>query len=399
MEILRVAANLLLSILLFICLAAMGAAVTTSATVLNPGFVNSQINKLDIVGLFNEKAVPELQKTQEIAAHPEVIASIQTAVADNAPALKNAAEKSVSDIYAYLIHGGTLDLKSTLKTSVLDPSLAVSIINQVDFPPYIRQVLIDNLPDLTIAGMTLDPTPYLDTVNAVIQPYFKEQIGLLVPKYYSYLLGDSPTLDLNIPVEPVLDNIRTALKAAVLAKPPTEFAGLPPELLSQGFDMAWEITLPQIPDSVDVAAETGLKIPGPITSQLSDAEHSLTDARQGFVYYREAFWGLAGVILVLMLGIALVNRRIKTTYRVLGLVFAVYGILETSGLLIGLSLIYSKLASLSDIPVSLRPWLIQLADAATKPLLIFAVCCAAAGIILFIVSLLYHGGAKKTTAV
>jgi hypothetical protein len=100
-----------------------------------------------------------------------------------------------------------------------------------------------------------------------------------------------------------------------------------------------------------------------------------------------------------MLGIALVNRRIKTTYRVLGLVFAVYGILETSGLLIGLSLIYSKLASLSDIPVSLRPWLIQLADAATKPLLIFAVCCAAAGIILFIVSLLYHGGAKKTTAV
>jgi hypothetical protein len=398
MKILRGIASTLLSILLFICLIAMGAAVTASATVLNPGFVTSQVNKLNLAGLFNEKAVPELQKTEELAAHPEVIASIQAAVDASAPALKSAADRAVSDVYSYLLHGGTLDLKSTLKTSLLVPSLATSIINQVDFSPYIRQVLVDNLPDLNIAGMQLDPTPYLDTVDAVIQPYFKAQIALLIPKYYDYLLGDSPTLDLSVPVGPVLDDIHSALKTAVLASPPAEFASMSKDLLSLGFDIAWEITLPQIPASVDIAAETGISFPTPVTSHLDDAQRSLKDARQDMVYYQEAFWGLAGFIFFLMLLITLVNFNLKRTCLVLGITFSAYGILEAAGILFARALLHSRLASLSDAPVSLRPWLVQLADAATKPLLIFGAAFAAAGIILIVVSILYHGRTQQTTA-
>jgi hypothetical protein len=170
------------------------------------------------------------------------------------------------------------------------------------------------------------------------------------------------------------------------------------DLLSLGFDIAWEITLPQIPASVDIAAETGISFPTPVTSHLDDAQRSLKDARQDMVYYQEAFWGLAGFIFFLMLLITLVNFNLKRTCLVLGITFSAYGILEAAGILFARALLHSRLASLSDAPVSLRPWLVQLADAATKPLLIFGAAFAAAGIILIVVSILYHGRTQQTTA-
>jgi hypothetical protein len=92
-----------------------------------------------------------------------------------------------------------------------------------------------------------------------------------------------------------------------------------------------------------------------------------------------------------MLAIALVNRNIKITYRLLGMNFAVYGIAGGAGVLIARGAVHSKLASISGVPTALQPWLTQLSDAAMKPLLIFAVSFAAAGIILLAVSLIYPG--------
>ena len=398
MMIIRAIVNILLSVILFICLLAIGVAVTASATALNPHFITSQIDKLDITGIFTEKAVPELQKTDELAQYPEVIASLQSAVGKSSPAIKSAVDKAVSDIYAYLIHGQPLDLKTTLRSSLMDPALATSIISQVDFSPYINQVLVDNLPDLNIGGVDLDPTPYLPTVDAVVQPYFKSQVALLLPGIYDYILGDSQTLDLKVPVGPVLDNIYSALKTAVLALPPSDFTTLPPELLSLGFDIAWQVTLPQIPASVDIIAETGISLPTPITSQLDDAQHTLKKVRQGVIYYQEAFWGLFGLTLFFMALIALVNFNLKRTYLMRGITFACYGILEVSGVIIARVSMHSRLASLSDVPISLKPWLAQLAGTATNPLLIFAVCVAAAGIVLVTVSAIYRSGTKQQEA-
>jgi hypothetical protein len=398
MKILRAIANILLSVLLFICLTAMGAAVTASATALNPHFITSQVDKLDMAGIFNEKAVPELQKTGELAQHPEVIASLQSAVEKSSPALKSAVDKAVSDVYAYLIHGQALDLKTTLRSSLMDPALAASIIDQVDFSPYISQVLVDNLPNLNIGGIALDPTPYLPAADAVIQPYFKAQVALLLPRIYDYILGDSRTLDLSVPVGPVLDDIHSTLKTAVLASPPADFAGLPPDLLSLGFDIAWQITLPQVPASVDIISETGISLPTAITSQLDDAQRILKDVRQGVIYYQEAFWGLVALTLFFMALIAVVNFNLKRAYLVLGITFAAYGTLEAGGLIVARALIHSRLTSFSDVPISMRPWLIQLVDTATNPLLIFAVCFAAAGIILITVSALYRRRTKHPAA-
>ena len=393
MKVLKAIASILLSLLLFFCLIVIGVAVTLNATVLNSGFVTGQIDKLDVVTLFNEEALPTLQKDEQLAAHPEVIASIQNTVEQNAPALKSAVNKAISDIYGYLLQGGTLNLRQTLKTSVLDPQLTISTLNDLDLSSYIHDLLIKDIPlsSADIAGINVDLTPYTDSMVAVIQPWFKEQVALLIPGLYDYVLGISPTLDLNIPVSSILSDIGSALKSAILASPPTSLASLSQAQISQGFDVAWAQTLPQIPETINLnSSEMGIEQPAEIGQALDNAQSRLSQARQEIIYYQEAFWGLAGLTILLVLFIILVNRNVKAICRILGSVFATYGIIEAAGLLISRGLIHSQLLSLSDMPQSSQSWLLQFSNSFLNPLLIFSMSCAALGITLFVISFFYH---------
>jgi hypothetical protein len=401
MKVLKALASTLLSLLLFICLIVMGVAVTLNSTALNAGFITGQIDKLDVVTLFNEEALPTIQKDEQLAAHPEVITSIQNTVEQNAPALKNAVNKAISDIYGYLLHGETLDLRQTLKTSVLDPQLAISILNDIDLSTFIHDLLIENVPlsSAVIADITVDLTPYTDSIVAVIQPWFKEQVTLLIPKLYDYVLGDSSTLDLNIPVSSIITDIGSVLKSAVLASPPPSLAGMSQTQLSLAIDIFWAQTVPQVPATIDLnSSEIGLEQPAEIGQGLDDAQRSLSQVRQGIVYYQEAFWGLVGLTILLVLFIILINRNVKAICRILGSVFATYGIIEAAGLLISRGLIHSQLLSLSDMPQSIQPWLLQFSNSFLNPLLIFSISCAALGITLFVVSFLYHRKQKPSIA-
>ncbi|MGA3094741.1 MAG: hypothetical protein ABSD79_05090 [Dehalococcoidales bacterium] len=401
MKVLKALASTLLSLLLFICLIVMGVAVTLNSTALNAGFITGQIDKLDVVTLFNEEALPTIQKDEQLAAHPEVITSIQNTVEQNAPALKNAVNKAISDIYGYLLHGETLDLRQTLKTSVLDPQLAISILNDIDLSTFIHDLLIENVPlsSAVIADITVDLTPYTDSIVAVIQPWFKEQVTLLIPKLYDYVLGDSSTLDLNIPVSSIITDIGSVLKSAVLASPPPSLAGMSQTQLSLAIDIFWAQTVPQVPATIDLnSSEIGLEQPAEIGQGLDDAQRSLSQVRQGIVYYQEAFWGLVGLTILLVLFIILINRNVKAIFRILGSVFATYGIIEAAGLLISRGLIHSQLLSLSDMPQSIQPWLLQFSNSFLNPLLIFSISCAALGITLFVVSFLYHRKQKPSIA-
>ena len=133
-----------------------------------------------------------------------------------------------------------------------------------------------------------------------------------------------------------------------------------------------------------------LEQPAEIAQAFENAETGLAEARKGIVYYQEGFWGLVGLTLVLILGIILINRSVKVSCRILGGIFATYGITEAIGLIISRGLVHSQLLSLSGVPESLQPWLVQLADSLMNPLLVFSIFCAALGVTLFVVSFLYH---------
>jgi hypothetical protein len=395
MKALRVIASVLLSLLLFVCLIAMGVAVTVNSTALSPRFVTTQIDRLDVVSLFNEQLLPELQKSQELSDHPEVITAIQNTVVKDSPAVKAAIDHAVNDIYAYLLHGGALDLRLTLKNSVLDPKLAISIINDVDLSPIIDSLLVDQLPlaSADVAGFNIDLTPYVPAITAVVQPWFKGQLAQLLPQVYDYILGYTSALNTDLPISGVLNDIHSSLKAAVLASPPSAISILTKDQLSQAFDSAWTNLLPQLPATLSVSSEIGFEQPSQITQSLDDVQTSLADARAAIVTYQQVFWGLVALILVIVAMIIVVNRDVKNICRILGSVLVPYGVIEAGGLIAARVAAHSRLVGLSDMPQALRPWVLQLADAATNPLLIFALACAVLGIVLFVFSFIYKGRA------
>ena len=236
--------------------------------------------------------------------------------------------------------------------------MAISILNDIDLSTFIHDLLIENVPlsSAVIADITVDLTPYTYSIVAVIQPWFKEQVTLLIPKLYDFVLGDSSTLDLNIPVGSIITAISSALKSAVLAAPPPSLAGLSQAQLSLAFDVTWAQTLPQIPETINpTSSEMGIEQPAEIGQALDDSQHSLSQVRQGIVYYQEAFWGLIGLTAILVLFIILINRNVKAICRILGGTFTTYGITEAACILISRGLIHGQLLSLSDLPQSIQP--------------------------------------------
>lgn len=401
MTVLKALASTLLSLLLFVCLTVMGAAVTVNATALNSGFVTTQIDKLDVVTLFNSFVEHELEEAEQPAPSPEVIEGIRKAVADIAPDIKAAINKAISDVYAYLLHGGTLDLRQTLRSSILDPQLAVSILSDIDLSTVARDLLTESLPldSAEIAGFTVDLTPYADSLLPIVEPWFEEQLTLLMPGLYDFILGDSSTLDLNIPIGSLVTDIGSTLKSAFLASPPSVLAILSPAQLSAAFDEAWAQLLPQMPVGFDLgSSEIVIEQPAEIAQAFQDAEKGLAEAREWVGYYQLGFWGLVGLTALLVLFIILINRNVKAVCRILGGVLATYGITEAAGILVLRGLIRSQLLSISEVPQSLQPWLVQLADSLVNPLFIFAVSCATVGIVLFVVSFLYNKS-QETSAI
>jgi hypothetical protein len=301
MTVLKVIANTILSLLLFLCLILMGIAVTVSSTALSSGFVTGQINKLDAVALFNEQVLPDLQQNETFEDSPEFTASLQAAVENNTPALKNAIDIAVEDVYGYVAGNKDLDLRNTLKNSLLDPDLAAQILHDIDISMLIPDLLEEDMPfkSVEIAGSTTDLSLYLDEVAAAIEPELKQQVIEQIPAVYSYLLGESSTMEINIATSPLVADIGESLKSAFLASPPSTLSSMPQDELSLAFDVAWSQTRTQIPASIDIdSEEIGMEQPDKITQALDDAETALAEVKEWVGYYRLGFWGL--VLLVVL---------------------------------------------------------------------------------------------------
>jgi hypothetical protein len=393
MTALKVIANTVLSILLFLSLVLMGIAVTVSSTALSSSFVTGQINRLDAVALFNEEVLPDLQQNETFEDYPEFTAGLQAAVENNTPALKNAIDIAVRDVYGYVTGNKDLDLRRTLKNSILDPDLAAQILRDVDISMLIPDLLEEDMPfkSVEIAGSTTDLSLYLDEVATAIEPELKQQVIEQIPAVYSYLLGESSTMEINIATSPLVADIGESLKSAFLASPPSTLSSMPQDELSLAFDVAWSQTRTQIPASIDIdSEEIGMEQPDEITQALDDAETALAEVKEWVGYYRLAFWILV-VLTILWTGlIILVNRDVKTNCRLIGGLFAGYGLAEATGLLVSRGFIHSRILTESDIPASLHTWIVQLSDSITNPLLIFSICCAVTGIILVVLSFFYH---------
>ena len=264
-------------------------------------------------------------------------------------------------------------LALTLNYTILNPDFAISELDRLDIPSLTKELLSQQIPQ---------DEPYIAEVTnntiADLEPWIREQMRAGIYSGYDYMLGKSQSLSLVIPLEPVRDSLKSNLREAILQTPPLELAGAPQAAIELYINEAYLYIDELIPPRFEFNE-----------SLLSPAVLlQLEQVRQGIGYFQTGFGILIGFTLLLILGIILINRQVRSITRELGIIFLAYGAFEYIGILVAKSLAGRQLPQL-DIPPPLQAWLPQFFNNLLAPLEIFSIGLLSIGIALIIVSFVY----------
>ena len=260
-----------------------------------------------------------------------------------------------------------------LNLAILNPNFVISEVNKVDLSSLIKDSLSRQIP--------MDEPYIAEVVDGTLTdltPWIKEQVHDIIYSTYDYLLEKRKSLNLDISLQPLKDSLKNNLRKVILRSPPPELAGKSQTEISQYVS---EVNL-----YVDEVIPPSFKFS--LSTLSSEVLSQLMEIKQAIGYIQLTYKVLMGFILLLILGIILINRKVRGASLNLGIIFATCGILEYVGIFITKSLIKPQLPQLK-IPPALHTWLPQLLDDTLFTLEIFSLGILAAGIALIIVSFIY----------
>ncbi len=391
MKFLKSLALSLLSFLLFLALSVFGLAYTVNSTALNPKFITSEINRLDISALTQEVMSEQAQKgdfPQELGT------ALVDSIAQAEPLIKEKISDATYSIYDYLLGKKQApELALTLRNTVLSSDFIVSLVDKVDMAPFAKEFLRMQLegtipPDMQqYVEEPLDKA--IDKSAIELKPWMKHQIIIATDPTLDYLLGESTNLNVTISLGPAKEILRQNLREAFLESPPPELAGLSQAAIAQLFDQLYQGFSAQMPSTFEINQsmfEDGM-LSG-IAKTITDVEKTLVQARQYISYFQLWYNVLIAFMIVLILGIILIHRQVKGATRSLGTTFLTYGAFEFVGILVAKYFAGTQL-KLPGIPASLQTWVSQFSNDLMAPLQTFSLILLVVGAVLIIISFVY----------
>lgn len=393
MKILKGLALGLLSFLLFLSLSIFGLAFMLNNTLLNPDFITSELDRLDISSLA-EELISEPAPGEE--SSEKVMAALVDTTTKLEPLVKKQVSAAVYPIYDYLLgKSPNLNLAMTLRKTVLTRDFVFSLVDTIDVSSLVSPVIRENLEKPLSGASTEIPIDrdklvrlLEDTIDE-LEPWIKGQVSAAANPILDYLFGQRESFSVVIPLEPVKKNLKDKLWQALLESPPPELAALPQSELKPHFDEFFTELTAGIPATLELnQSHLGTEIPVQIAEALSGAEKGLEQARQYVGYFQLGYKALIGFMVLLVLGIILINRQVKSITRNLGITFLTYGAVEYTGIIIAKYNIRTSL-TLSELPTSLQTWLPQFLDNLLAPLGMFSLGLLIGGVVLIIVSFVY----------
>lgn len=265
----------------------------------------------------------------------------------------------------------------TLSNTLLNPDFVASEVDRIDASSLIRELTEEQLS----AQIPQEMRFLKETIYNVIsdqEPWIKEQVNAAIYSGYDFLLGKSERLSLVIPLEPLKESLRESIWQTFLQSLPPQLSGLPPALVEQYFNQSYQEFASQIPTEINLNESF---IP-------PEAMSLIIQVRQGISYFQTGYSILIGFIVLLVLGIILINRNVRSITRGLGTTFLIYGATEYAGIFLARHFVPSNIP-MSEIPSTLQMWLLQLFGDILKPLEMFSLGFLAGGIILLAVSFIY----------
>ena len=383
----------LLGLILSLSITVFGMAYTVNSTVLNPKFIRTEINELDIPTLVKELTSAAANQPQNEGGIPpqELINAVSDTVTQIEPVLKEGLTATTDSIYDYLLgKRPNPDLAVTLRSTILKKEFFVQIIEKLDVTSIIKDILRNQL-----GGLPPEIQQYvdasLDKVAVDIKPIVIQQFEAAADPMLDYLIGKRDSFVVTINSAPIKTSLKNAVHDALFASPPPEFALLNPTQREAVFNQTFDIVAGGLPSSFEINQTMfDPDVRKGIADGIKQAEDSLTQARQYVAYFQLGYKLLTALMLLSILGIILIHHQVRGAARNLGTIFLSYGAVEYAGVIIGKYFAGTQLTpALAGIPQSLQTWINDLVGRLFVPLGTFSLACLIAGVVLVVASFVY----------
>lgn len=251
----------LLSFLLFLSLTIFGFAYTVNSTVLNPDFISSQLDRLDVSSLVNEIMTEQMAEED----FPE---ELLTAMVDTIDKLEAPVKQQVSaathDTFDYLLgKKASPDLAATLGDTFLNSDFVASLMAELDLAALAEEVVSQQTSE---EGLTEEMGNAIVSTITELEPTIKQKVPAASEPIFDYLLGKTESIDLVHTLRSTIltsDFFVTLLEGLDISALLPESLGeqrveeLPEELsyLSEYVDDAIAALEPTIREEVKVAAD------------------------------------------------------------------------------------------------------------------------------------------------
>jgi hypothetical protein len=378
---------------------------TLSNSVMTSAFVSDLLDKIDLSQILDRAMQQPAESGTDYSA--AFVTALVNAVHENEPALKTQITNASDPIFKYLLmQTPGLDLKSTLRQTILSDSTVSEVLNNLDYTTMTKNIVMEYIGGPLAEGITLSDAQ-IDQVVDALQPSIKTAFSDAAGTFADYLTGTNLNFSLEMLFAPALQTLRTVAKQAFFAQLPKVFQGESQAELDSAFEQFYTNLVGSIPTTYEVnSSDIGISTAADIASAIDNAQKSLTTARDNIdtasrdyatdlqnarPYVRDfqiGFICLIVLIVLLISGIILICRNVKNSCRDLGIVFLIYGAFELAGVLIAKHIATAQIAkanisqSLNNIPgMILRDF--------TSPLQTISLVCLIGGIVLLVVSIIY----------
>ncbi len=378
---------------------------TLGNTFFNSAFVASLMEELDLP-LLAEELINE-QASEEEEFPEELRAALVNTITELEPLIKERVSAAADPIFDYLLgESQSIDLALTLRNTFLSSDFVVSLVNELDISSLASEFLSEQLLEDIPEEMEF-LVEHLDDAIAELEPTIKEELIAAADPILDYLLGESQSISIVISLEPIIENLEDTLREAFLELLPAELTGLPLTEIEQYFDEYFGELTEMTPSTFELDETLfGTEMPAQIAEALAEAEDGLEQARQGFAegiaqaeegleqarqyvgYFQLGYKLLIGFIVLLIAGIVLLNREVKSATRKVGTIFLTCGVPWFAGILIGKYFAGKQIAQL-DIPPYFQESLPRLVNDFSAPLQWFSLGLLIGGVVLIVVSFVY----------
>jgi flagellar basal body-associated protein FliL len=395
----KIIALVLLVFFLCISLAAFGPLFSANMTALNPNYIVSRADDLDLSQIVQEAFDQQADKGE---LPPEMTDEFITDLVDTVdrlePVLKDSLDTAVHSVYDYLLaRKEDPELAQTLRDTFLDPEFVAAFLDEIDIPTLVADMDLSSfvlgfLEEQSSGELPAEIeylTGYVDEILIELGPWLKEQAAIVTDPLFDYLLGLSPDLDVTISMTPVKDALGDSLKADFMASPPQDLAGLSSEQLEQYFDEHFGQLAGDFPTALEFDTSVMADARADIAESLTEVENAFSESQQYIGYFKLTYTLLVVFMLLLVAGIILVHRRVKTASLTLACVFLTFGFIDLIGALVSRARIRPLLEQAEDITPALRDWIANTTSSAMTPMLVLGIVLLVLGGALLAVYLIY----------